>query len=259
MNIQEKDGFKYVDEGKGKILLLLHGLFGALSNWETVIRYFSKNYRVIIPILPIYELPVKDTGLEGLVAFIEDFVNHKSLNDLTLLGNSLGGHLALIYTLNNPEKVKKYLKNWYIKNKQKLHNYKKQYFEKHPNYERDRSRKRRKQWKENPIKYTEEIQRDKEYKKQWRKDNPSSNRSESIELQLAMNNVRKRDNSTCQWYGCNLSFRSTMIDVHHIFPRKEYPELELIESYMICYCRDHHYEFHSSRGDNFGFLEKPYK
>ncbi|MBW8051913.1 MAG: alpha/beta hydrolase [Cytophagales bacterium] len=107
--IIKENGFKYVDEGKGKILLLLHGLFGALSNWETVISYFSKNYRVIIPILPIYELPVKDTGLEGLVTFIEDFVNEVSLHDLTLLGNSLGGHLALIYTLNNPEKVKRLL------------------------------------------------------------------------------------------------------------------------------------------------------
>ncbi|MBC7922261.1 MAG: alpha/beta hydrolase [Ferruginibacter sp.] len=99
--------FVYVDEGEGEVLLLLHGLFGALSNWERVIEGFSGNYRVVIPVMPIYEMPVKSAGLEGLVAFIEDFVAFKSLTDLTLLGNSLGGHVALIYTLQNKPNVKK--------------------------------------------------------------------------------------------------------------------------------------------------------
>jgi pimeloyl-ACP methyl ester carboxylesterase len=57
--------------------------------------------------MPIYEMPVKTAGLEVLVDFIEGFVKFKSLNDLTLIGNSLGGHVALIYTLRNKNKVKK--------------------------------------------------------------------------------------------------------------------------------------------------------
>jgi len=51
--VKEKSGFKYVDEGQGRALVLLHGLFGALSNWEEVIKRFSPHFRVIIPMLPL--------------------------------------------------------------------------------------------------------------------------------------------------------------------------------------------------------------
>jgi pimeloyl-ACP methyl ester carboxylesterase len=107
LQVKEDNGFKYVDEGKGQVLLLLHGLFGALSNWEGVVKRFSKNFRVIIPMLPIYEMPIKEAGLDGLRKFVEDFVALKKLSDLIIMGNSLGGHVALIYTLNNADKVKK--------------------------------------------------------------------------------------------------------------------------------------------------------
>ncbi len=104
--VREEGDFKYIDEGEGEIFLLLHGLFGALSNWEEVIRYFSAKYRVIIPLMPIYEMPIRSAGIEGLVSFIDRFVKLKSLDNITLLGNSLGGHIALVYTLNNKNKVK---------------------------------------------------------------------------------------------------------------------------------------------------------
>ncbi len=102
---QEKD-FKYIDEGKGEVLLLLHGLFGALSNWEGVVNHFKPNYRVVIPLLPIYEMPIRQAGLEGLNKFLEDFVALKSLKGLNIVGNSLGGHVGLIYTLANSENVR---------------------------------------------------------------------------------------------------------------------------------------------------------
>jgi pimeloyl-ACP methyl ester carboxylesterase len=105
--VKEDSGFKYVDEGSGPVLLLLHGLFGALSNWKGVTNRFSKNFRVIIPMLPIYEMPIKEAGIDGLRKFVEEFVALKQLNDMIIMGNSLGGHVALDYTLKNPEKVKK--------------------------------------------------------------------------------------------------------------------------------------------------------
>ncbi len=105
--VKEENGFKFVDEGKGPVLLLLHGLFGALSNWEGVVNRFSQNFRVVIPMLPIYEMPIKEAGLEGLRKFVEDFVAFKTLRDMIIMGNSLGGHIALLYTLNNADKVKK--------------------------------------------------------------------------------------------------------------------------------------------------------
>lgn len=104
--IREENEFRYVDEGKGDVLLLLHGLFGALSNWDSVITTFSNRYRVVIPLLPIYEMPLRQASLEGLVAFIEKFVAQQDLHDMTLLGNSLGGHLAILYTFKNPDQVR---------------------------------------------------------------------------------------------------------------------------------------------------------
>jgi pimeloyl-ACP methyl ester carboxylesterase len=103
--IKEENGYKYIDEGTGEVLLLLHGLFGALSNWEGVIDGFKDKFRVVIPMMPIYEMPIREAGLEGLTLFIEDFVKWQGLSEMTLLGNSLGGHIAILFTLKNPELV----------------------------------------------------------------------------------------------------------------------------------------------------------
>lgn len=106
MQIKEENGYQFIDEGEGEILLLLHGLFGALSNWDGVVNHFSKKYRVIIPLLPIYTMPVKQAGLESLNKFVEEFVADQNISDLNIIGNSLGGHVGLIFTLANGDKVK---------------------------------------------------------------------------------------------------------------------------------------------------------
>ncbi len=107
LRVREENEFKYVDEGQGQVLILLHGLFGALSNWEVVVNRFSQNFRVIIPMLPIYDMPIKEAGLDGLRKFVEDFVILKNLDNMIIMGNSLGGHVGLLYTLSNPDKVAK--------------------------------------------------------------------------------------------------------------------------------------------------------
>jgi pimeloyl-ACP methyl ester carboxylesterase len=104
--LKEEHGFSYIDEGEGEVLLLLHGLMGALSNWDAVIRDFSKEYRVIIPILPIYDLPLLTTGVKTLAKHVHRFITYMGLTDVTLLGNSLGGHVGLIYCINHPQVVK---------------------------------------------------------------------------------------------------------------------------------------------------------
>lgn len=103
---QHHQGYEYVDEGQGPVLLLLHGLFGALSNWQDVIEEFASEYRVIIPLLPIYDMPLTQAGVPGLVSYVEGFVAATGLSaPVTLLGNSLGGHVALVYALKNPARV----------------------------------------------------------------------------------------------------------------------------------------------------------
>ena len=80
---------------------------GGLSNFKDVIDFFSsKNYKVVIPELPIYTLPLKETSVTAFSDFLEDFVKFKKINNPILLGNSLGGHIGLIFSNKNPNLVK---------------------------------------------------------------------------------------------------------------------------------------------------------
>ena len=102
--------YEYVDIGEGPVVIFLHGLMGALSNFEQTAKIIAHNgYRVIIPSLPIYTLPILKTSAKGISRFLEKFIDDLKLKDVSLLGNSLGGHVALIYTKNNPEIVKRLL------------------------------------------------------------------------------------------------------------------------------------------------------
>ncbi len=105
--IKEQDRFKYIEtNGDGENLLLLHGLFGALSNFNEIIEAFSDKYNVIVPILPIFELPIAKVSLTGLVNHVVDFVEFRGFDKVNVLGNSLGGHIALLYALAKPEKIR---------------------------------------------------------------------------------------------------------------------------------------------------------
>ena len=99
--------YNYIEKGEGQAIILLHGLMGGLSNFKDVIGFFSsKGYKVIIPELPIYNLPLKETTVTAFSDFLEDFIKYKNLSDVILLGNSLGGHVGLIYSNKNPSFVK---------------------------------------------------------------------------------------------------------------------------------------------------------
>lgn len=102
-----KDGeFKYIETGgKGQTIVLLHGLFGALSNFKTVLEGFGEQYNVVVPLLPIFDMPIRKLGVGGLADFVRRFVEFKEYDKVHVLGNSLGGHVALVYVLDNPDMV----------------------------------------------------------------------------------------------------------------------------------------------------------
>ena len=104
--IKQLDKFRYIEEGNGEPLLLLHGLFGALSNFRTLIEYFRQHNKVIVPMLPLLEMDILHTSVGGLAKFVHKFMEAKDCNQVHLLGNSLGGHVALIHTLKHPERIK---------------------------------------------------------------------------------------------------------------------------------------------------------
>lgn len=105
LEIKTLGKFKFVEEGEGEPLILLHGLFGALSNFQDLFNYFKEKYKVIIPMLPLFDLGL-DTGVGSLAKYVQKFIEARQFEKVHLLGNSLGGHVGLIYTLANQEKVK---------------------------------------------------------------------------------------------------------------------------------------------------------
>lgn len=104
--IKQEGDFQYIEEGNGPTLVLLHGLFGALSNWVDVVGHFSKNYKLVIPLMPIYTLPLLNTNVKALSEFVHDFITLKEYKDIVLIGNSLGGHVTLVYVKKHPENIK---------------------------------------------------------------------------------------------------------------------------------------------------------
>jgi 2-hydroxy-6-oxonona-2,4-dienedioate hydrolase len=103
----KQDGkFKFIEVGEGEPLVLLHGLFGALSNFMDLIEHFRKQYRVVVPMLPLFDLDLLHTSVGGLQKFVYKFIEARNYNNIHLLGNSLGGHVALVYILKHPERIK---------------------------------------------------------------------------------------------------------------------------------------------------------
>lgn len=104
--IQQDGKFKFVEIGEGEPLILLHGLFGTLGNFEHTITHFSKTNKVIVPVLPLLDLDLLHTSVGGLQKFLFRFIEHRNYNNIHLMGNSLGGHVALVHVLKHPEKIR---------------------------------------------------------------------------------------------------------------------------------------------------------
>lgn len=105
-SIKEQGKFKYIEEGEGEPLVLLHGLFGALSNFKDLIEHFRHHYKVVVPMLPLFDLDILHTTVGGLAKYVHKFIETKQYQGVHLLGNSLGGHVALVHVLKHPENIK---------------------------------------------------------------------------------------------------------------------------------------------------------
>ena len=106
-NFKEEGKFKYVEIGIGQPIIILHGLMGGLSNFTGVTEFFNQNgYKVVLPELPLYSLPLLSTNVKSFAVYLKDFIDFLGFSNVILLGNSLGGHVGLLYTKLHPSKVK---------------------------------------------------------------------------------------------------------------------------------------------------------
>lgn len=106
-NIKQEGKFTYLEIGEGTPIVILHGLMGGLSNFDGVANFFpKKGYKILIPELPLYTLPLLRTSVQSFAKYLHEFLVLKGYKEVILLGNSLGGHIALLCTKLYPDLVK---------------------------------------------------------------------------------------------------------------------------------------------------------
>ena len=99
--------FEYLTEGSGTPMIFLHGLMGNLSNFQHQVDYFStRGYEVVVPLLPLYSMPLATTSVSSLTKFVKKFIDHRGYTKVILVGNSLGGHIALLFQKLYPSFLK---------------------------------------------------------------------------------------------------------------------------------------------------------
>ncbi|ALJ05162.1 alpha/beta hydrolase [Pseudalgibacter alginicilyticus] len=106
-SLKKENNYSYIEAGEGTPIIVLHGLMGGLSNFNSVIEFFSKKgYQVIVPELPLYTMSLIKTNVKNFAKYLHDFIEFKELDEVILLGNSLGGHIGLYHTKLYPKRVK---------------------------------------------------------------------------------------------------------------------------------------------------------
>ena len=103
--IKTEGKFNYLEVGEGKPIILLHGLMGSIENFGDMVDYISKDYKVFGLDLKLFETPLLKCSVKNLATYLHKFMNHINVDNAVLLGNSMGGHIGLIFAKLYPEKV----------------------------------------------------------------------------------------------------------------------------------------------------------
>lgn len=93
--------------GQGNPIIILHGLFGTLDNWQTIARQLSKEYLVyLIDQRNHGRSPHTDDFDYSLLAEdLKDFMENEGMSQATIIGHSMGGKTAMQFAINYPEMV----------------------------------------------------------------------------------------------------------------------------------------------------------
>lgn len=99
----------YRDEGQGPVIVLLHANYASLFMWQPWVEQLRDRYRVIRLDLPAHGLtgpePRGDYRLERMQSIFEGFVEALGLPEFSIVGASIGGTIAMRYTVDHPERV----------------------------------------------------------------------------------------------------------------------------------------------------------
>ena len=104
------DHVAYQDVGDGEPVLLIHGMAGSSGTRRAITPLLSRNYRVITPDLPGHGASAKPRGdysLGAFAAWLRDLLDELQIDKVTVIGQSLGGGVAMQFTYQHPDHCKR--------------------------------------------------------------------------------------------------------------------------------------------------------
>lgn len=93
--------------GTGKPLIILHGLFGFLDNWQTLAKYFAQHFKVYLVDLRNHGRSPHspDFSYPAMAADLLEFIAEHQIQQPAIMGHSMGGKVAMHFALHHPDQV----------------------------------------------------------------------------------------------------------------------------------------------------------
>jgi 2-hydroxy-6-oxonona-2,4-dienedioate hydrolase len=103
---------RYLEDGPSdcKTLILLHGIGASAERWSRVTPTLSRHYRVIAPDIIGFgysDKPVVEYTMDFFIDFLESFLDNLGISEASIIGSSLGGHIATEFAIRFPQMVEK--------------------------------------------------------------------------------------------------------------------------------------------------------
>lgn len=105
----QKKNINYIDEGKGKVIVLLHGFTESLRIWDSFAAQLSKKYRVITIDLPGHgksDCISEVHGMELMADVIFDVLKKLRIGKCLMVGHSMGGYITLAFAAKYPKMLR---------------------------------------------------------------------------------------------------------------------------------------------------------
>ena len=102
--------FSYTDSGSGPVLLFIHGILGSQKQWAHLVDRLDDGHRLVVPDLFGHgssAKPIGDYSLGAHAATLRDLLDRLGIERVTLVGHSLGGGIAMVFSYLFPERVER--------------------------------------------------------------------------------------------------------------------------------------------------------